>query len=86
MAALRLIDLKPPRTHIAPRRRSIPGKHCVFHGLSAVQVPVVISKSACWLRSLAAPSDEKMVCTSASRYNTVACHHKLMQPAHVAEE
>ncbi len=64
MAALRLIGLKPPRNHIDTRRRSIPGKHSVFHGLSALREPVAISKSECRLRSLAALSDEKMVCTS----------------------
>jgi len=86
MAALRLTNLKPPRTHIAPRRRSIPGKHPVFRGLSAVQAPVAISKSECRLRSLAALSDEKMVCPSESWYSGIACHLGLMQSAHVAEE
>ena len=86
MAALRLIGLKPLHNHTASRRRSIPGKVSGFHGLSAVREPVAISKSECRLRSLAALSDEKMVCTSESWYSGIACHHGVMQPAHVAEE
>src|ERR1700722_15799690 len=90
IAALRLINLKPPRNHIDPRRRSIPGKHTVFHGLSAVGEPVAISKSERRLRSLAALSDEKMVRTSGMHLcvlaQRVACQHGLMQPARVVEE